>query len=86
MIYNLIADEIAVGFGRTGEMFACNHAQISPDIMCVLKGKTAAYNKVIFSIKNRLKYMIYFYDEYNTMKVLIHSHNYSGNTLGCAVA
>jgi len=40
---HLIADEIAMGFGRTGEMFACNHAQISPDFMCLSKGISAGY-------------------------------------------
>lgn len=82
---NLIADEVAVGFGRTGEMFACNHAQISPDIMCVSKGLTAGYLPLSLALMSDKIYDA-FYDEYAAMKAFLHSHSYSGNPLGCAVA
>ncbi|WIF96179.1 adenosylmethionine--8-amino-7-oxononanoate transaminase [Caminicella sporogenes] len=82
---NLIADEIAVGFGRTGEMFACNHADISPDIMCVSKGLTAGYLPLSLAIMTDKIYDV-FYDDYSSMKAFLHSHSYSGNPLGCAVA
>lgn len=82
---NLIADEIAVGFGRTGEMFACNHAKITPDIMCVSKGLTAGYMPLSLVLTTDKIYDV-FYDEYDTMKAFLHSHSYSGNALGCAVA
>lgn len=82
---NLIADEIAVGFGRTGKMFACNHADISPDIMCLSKGLTAGYMPLSLVLMSDKIYDA-FYDEYNTMKAFLHSHSYSGNPLGCSVA
>lgn len=82
---NLIADEIAVGFGRTGEMFACNHAGITPDIMCVSKGLTAGYMPLSLVITTDKIYDV-FYDDYSTMKAFLHSHSYSGNALGCALA
>ena len=82
---NLIADEIAVGFGRTGKMFACEHPQISPDIMCLSKGLTAGYMPLSLVLMSDEIYNV-FYDEYATMKAFLHSHSYSGNALGCAVA
>lgn len=82
---NLIADEIAVGFGRTGKFFACNHADITPDIMCVSKGLTAGYMPLSLAIMTEKIYSA-FYDEYNTMKAFLHSHSYSGNALGCSIA
>lgn len=82
---NLIADEIAVGFGRTGNMFACNHAKISPDIMCLSKGLTAGYMPLSLVLMSDKIYDA-FYDDYNTMKAFLHSHSYSGNPLGCSVA
>lgn len=82
---NLIADEIAVGFGRTGEMFGCNHADITPDFMTVSKGLTAGYLPLSLVL---MKDKIYdaFYDDYSTLKAFLHSHSYTGNPLGCAVA
>lgn len=82
---HLIADEIAVGFGRTGKMFACEHADISPDIMCLSKGLTAGFMPLSLVL---LTDTIYngFYDDYDKMKAFLHSHSYSGNPLGCAVA
>lgn len=82
---NLIADEIAVGFGRTGEMFACNHAGITPDIMCLSKGLTAGYLPMALTLMTEEIYNA-FYDDYSTLKAFLHSHSYSGNALGCAVA
>lgn len=82
---NLIADEIAVGFGRTGKMFACEHADISPDIMCLSKGLTAGYMPMALTVTTDKIYNA-FYDEYNTFKAFLHSHSYTGNPLGCAIA
>ena len=82
---NLIADEIATGFGRTGKMFACEHANISPDIMCLSKGLTAGYMPLSLVLTSNKIYHA-FYDDYNTMKAFLHSHSYSGNPLGCSVA
>lgn len=82
---NLIADEIAVGFGRTGKMFASEHSNISPDIMCLSKGLTAGYMPLSLVLMSDKMYYA-FYDDYNKMKAFLHSHSYSGNPLGCSVA
>ena len=81
----LIADEVAVGFGRTGTMFAVEQANISPDFLCLSKGITAGYlplSVVLFTddIYNA------FYCDYNEGKSFLDSHSYTGNTLACAVA
>ncbi len=80
-----IADEIAVGFGRTGKMFACEHADVSPDIMCLSKGLTAGYMPLSLVVMTDTIYEA-FYDDYSSLKAFLHSHSYSGNPLGCAVA
>ncbi|WP_248484874.1 adenosylmethionine--8-amino-7-oxononanoate transaminase [Tepidibacter aestuarii] len=82
---NLIADEVAVGFGRTGKMFACEHARISPDIMCLSKGLTAGYMPLALTLMTDKIYNA-FYDDYPKLKAFLHSHSYSGNALGCSVA
>lgn len=82
---HMIADEIAVGFGRTGEMFACDHAGITPDFMCVSKGLTAGYMPLSLVLMTNKIYEG-FYDDYTTLKAFLHSHSYSGNPLGCAIA
>lgn len=82
---HLIADEIAVGYGRTGKMFACEHADISPDIMCISKGLTAGYLPMAITMTSQKIYDA-FYGDYNENKAFLHSHTYSGNALGCAVA
>lgn len=81
----LIGDEIATGFGRTGKMFAFDHAGISPDIMCISKGLTGGYMPMAITITNDQIYNA-FYADYNEGKAFMHSHTYSGNPLGCAAA
>lgn len=82
---HLIADEIAVGFGRTGKMFACEHADVTPDIMCVSKGITAGYLPLSLTLVTRQIYQA-FYDNYTELKAFMHSHSYTGNALACAAA
>lgn len=82
---HLIADEIAVGFGRTGKMFACEHAGISPDFMCLSKGLTGGYIPMAVVMTTNEIYDA-FYDDYNNYKAFMHSHTYSGNPIGCAIA
>lgn len=81
----LIADEIATGFGRTGKMFAFDHAKVSPDIMCISKGLTGGYMPMAITITTDDIYNA-FYDDYNKGTAFMHSHTYSGNPLGCACA
>lgn len=81
----LVADEIAVGFGRTGRMFACEHAGISPDLMTLSKGITSGYLPLSLVLMSDEMYDC-FYDDYNKGNSFLHSHSYSGNTLACAVA
>ena len=82
---NLIADEIATGFGRTGKMFAVDHAEISPDIMTISKGLTGGYMPMAITVTTQKIYDA-FYSEYNEGKAFMHSHTYSGNPLGCSAA
>ncbi len=82
---HLIADEIATGYGRTGKMFACEHANISPDIMCLSKGLTGGYMPMALVITTK-KIFDAFYAPYLEGKAFMHSHTYSGNPLACAAA
>ena len=82
---HLIADEIAMGFGRTGKMFAMEHAEVSPDIMCMAKGLSAGYYPMsIIGITNEIYDA--FYCDYLEGKSFLHSHTYSGNPIGCRIA
>ncbi len=81
----LIADEIATGFGRTGKMFAFDHAGASPDILCMSKGLTGGYLPMAITVTTDQIYDA-FYADYNEGKAFMHSHTYSGNPLGCAAA
>jgi len=85
--YNIhfIADEIAVGFGRTGKMFACEHANVSPDIMCLSKGITAGYLPLSLALVTDKIYDA-FYCDYTEQKAFLQSHSYNGNPIACAVA
>ncbi len=81
----LIADEIATGFGRTGRMFACDHAGITPDIMTISKGLTGGYLPMSVTVTTQEIYDA-FYADYSEGKAFVHSHTYSGNPLACAAA
>lgn len=81
----LIDDEIAAGFGRTGKLFAIEHAGISPDILCTSKGLTAGYMPMSLTITTDKIYNA-FYDDYGTHKAFVHSHTYAGNPMGCVIA
>ena len=82
---HFIADEIAVGFGRTGTLFACEQAGITPDFMCVSKGLTGGYLALSAVLTTDAIYSL-FYDDYETGKGFLHSHTYTGNPLACAAA
>jgi len=82
---HLIADEIAVGFGRTGTLFACEQANISPDFMCLSKGLTGGYLPLSVTLTSDDIYAA-FYDDYENMTAFLHSHSYTGNPLGCSAA
>ncbi len=79
---HLIADEIAVGFGRTGTLFACEQAQISPDFICVSKGLTGGYLPLSAVLTTEQVYQA-FYDDYVKLTAFLHSHSYTGNALAC---
>ena len=82
---HLIADEIAMGFGRTGKMFAMEHAGVSPDIMCMSKGLTTGYYPMAIIAITQEIYDA-FYADYLEGKSFLHSHSYSGNPIGCRIA
>jgi adenosylmethionine---8-amino-7-oxononanoate aminotransferase len=82
---HLIADEIAVGFGRTGTLFACEQAGISPDFMCLSKGLTGGFLP-LSAVLTRDHIYAAFYAEYREQRAFLHSHSYTGNPLACAAA
>ncbi len=82
---HLIADEIAVGFGRTGTLFACEQAGIRPDFLCLSKGLTGGYLPLSAVLTTAAVYDA-FYDEYTKLNAFLHSHSYTGNPLACAAA
>ena len=82
---HLIADEIAVGFGRTGTLFACEQAGIRPDMLCLSKGLTGGYLPLSVVMTTDAIYQA-FYDEYTRLTAFLHSHSYTGNALACAAA
>jgi adenosylmethionine-8-amino-7-oxononanoate aminotransferase len=82
---HLIADEVMVGFGRTGTMFACEQAKISPDFMVLSKGLTGGYLPLSVVLTTDKIYNS-FYCDYSEQKAFLHSHSYTGNALACAAA
>ncbi|MBD8525562.1 adenosylmethionine--8-amino-7-oxononanoate transaminase [Pseudomarimonas arenosa] len=81
---HLIADEIAVGFGRTGSLFACEQAGISPDLMCVSKGITGGFLPLAATLATEAIYQAFLSDRRD--RAFLHSHSYTGNPLACAAA
>jgi adenosylmethionine-8-amino-7-oxononanoate aminotransferase len=81
---HLIADEIAVGFGRSGTMFACEQAEITPDFLCLSKGITGGYLPLSCVLTSDTVYQA-FYDD-ATARGFLHSHSYTGNALACRAA
>ena len=82
---HLIADEIAVGFGRTGTLFACEQAGISPDFLCLSKGLTGGYLPLSAVLTTDTVYQA-FYADYSQLSAFLHSHSYTGNALACKAA
>jgi adenosylmethionine-8-amino-7-oxononanoate aminotransferase len=81
----LIADEVATGFGRTGRMFACEHEDVMPDILCIAKGITGGYLPLAATITTEKVYKM-FLGDYKDLKTFFHGHTYTGNQLACAAA
>jgi adenosylmethionine-8-amino-7-oxononanoate aminotransferase len=80
-----ILDEVATGFGRTGKMFACEHAGVTPDILCLAKGITGGYLPLAATLATE-EIFCAFLGEYKEYKTFFHGHTYTGNPLGCAAA
>ena len=80
-----ILDEVATGFGRTGKMFACEHANVAPDLLCLAKGITGGYLPLAATLSTEEIFSA-FLGEYKEFKTFFHGHTYTGNPLGCAVA
>jgi adenosylmethionine-8-amino-7-oxononanoate aminotransferase len=81
----LIADEVAVGFGRTGRMFACEHEGVQPDLLCVAKGITGGYLPLAATFATQKIYDAFLGDPWEG-KTFYHGHTYTGNPLACAAA
>ena len=81
----LICDEVAVGFGRTGTMFACEQEDVAPDLMCLAKGITGGYLPLAATLATEEIYDA-FLGEHARARTFFHGHTYTGNPLACAAA
>ncbi len=81
----LIADEVAVALGRTGRMFACEHENVTPDLLCLAKGLTGGYMPVAATLATDEIWRA-FLGDYAESKAFFHGHTYGGNPLGASVA
>ena len=79
----MIADEVLTGFGRTGRMFACEHASVTPDIMCLSKALTAGYLPLAATATTNAIYDAFLSDD--RTKTFFHGHSFTANPLACAV-
>jgi len=82
---HLILDEVASGFGRTGKMFACEHAKVKPDFICLSKGITSGYLPFAATLTTSKIYNA-FYAPYQRKKTFYHGHTYTANPISCAAA
>ena len=80
----MIADEIAVGFGRTGTLFACEQAGVQPDLLCLSKGLTGGFLPLAAVLATQVIYDGFLDD--SRERAFLHSHSYTGNPLACAAA
>jgi adenosylmethionine---8-amino-7-oxononanoate aminotransferase len=76
---------VATGFGRTGKMFACEHEEVSPDILCLAKGITGGYLPLAATLATDEIYQM-FLGEFQELKTFFHGHTYTGNPLAAAAA
>jgi len=81
----MICDEVATGFGRTGRMFACEHEDVEPDLMCVAKGLTGGYMPLAATLASEEIYEG-FLGAHEDFRTFFHGHTYTGNPLACAAA
>lgn len=81
----LIADEVAVGMGRTGTLFACEQEQVAPDLLCLAKGLTGGYLPLAATLASDEIWQA-FLGTYEESRTFFHGHTYGGNPLGAAVA
>lgn len=81
----LVVDEVAMGFGRTGKMFACEHENVQPDLMCLAKGISAGYLPLAATLTTQAVFDA-FLGSGDIHKTFYHGHTYTGNALGCAAA
>jgi adenosylmethionine---8-amino-7-oxononanoate aminotransferase len=81
----LICDEVATGFGRTGRMFACEHEDVSPDLLCIAKGMTGGYLPLAATLATEAIYEG-FLGEFHEFRTFFHGHTYTCNPLACAAA
>ncbi|MDH4203189.1 MAG: adenosylmethionine--8-amino-7-oxononanoate transaminase [Phycisphaerae bacterium] len=81
----LIVDEVATGFGRTGKMFACEHEDVHPDLMCMAKGISAGYLPLAATLTTQTIFDAFAVSG-DIHKTFYHGHTYTGNALGCAAA
>lgn len=81
----LIVDEVMTGFGRTGKMWACEHEDVTPDLLCTAKGLTGGYLPLAATLSTDKIYNA-FLGEYRDLKTFFHGHTFTGNPLACAVA
>jgi adenosylmethionine-8-amino-7-oxononanoate aminotransferase len=80
----VIFDEVATGFGRTGKMFACEHAGVTPDIICLAKGLAGGYLPLAATVAHERIYAAFLDESFE--KALAHGHTFTANPLACAVA